>query len=136
MLATVVILAVTQARASGNYAYAIGGAPSKDYCWITLRAKKKGNKWGDNSTELDPRLQASVLTLTKGPVCPCNKIGVSNHPYLKRSWIRKWVGVSKASMERVTTASDSDVTVVVQGSPKEMVTLTFVPPTGESTMDM
>ena len=48
----------------------------------------------------------------------------------------KWVGVSKASMERVTTASDSDVTVVVQGSPKEMVTLTFVPPTGESTMDM
>ena len=48
----------------------------------------------------------------------------------------KWVGISKARMERVITASDSDVTVVVKGSPKEMVTLTFVPPTGESTMDM
>ena len=47
----------------------------------------------------------------------------------------KWVGVSKARMESIT-ASDSDVTVVVKGSPKEMVTLTFVPPTGESTMDM
>ena len=50
--------------------------------------QKKGNKWGDNSTEQDPRLQAAVLTLTKRPVCPSNKIGVSNHPYLQRSWIR------------------------------------------------
>ena len=58
MLASVEILAVTQARTSGNYsqsrtdqwfqlgttsmfAYAIGVGPSKDYCWNTLRAKKR-----------------------------------------------------------------------------------------------
>jgi len=284
MLASVEIPAVTQARASGDYsqsrtdqwsqlgttsmfAYAIGVAPSKDNYWST--SVQKGNKWGDNSTEQHPRLQAAVLTLTKGPVCPSDKIGLSNRPLIMRSamadgtllqpsrpamqldmvfvdtafgmvkdavvannndpnagpaeiWFadttisgsrygvmfaarlkkkyqvdiyndlgfdvakfvavetnttstltkksfggklmlnennlydfvlynfaerfsngwallgevkEKWVGISKARMESIT-ASDSDVTVVVKGSPKEMVTLTFVPPTGESTMDM
>ena len=37
-----------------------------------------GNKWGDNSTEMHPRLQSAVLTLTKGPVCPSDKIGLSD----------------------------------------------------------
>ncbi len=50
-----------------------------------LSVQKKGNKWGDNSTEQDPRLQAAVLTLTKRPVCPSNKIGVSNRSLITRS---------------------------------------------------
>ena len=50
-----------------------------------LSVQKKGNKWGDNSTEQHPRLQAAVLTLTKGPVCPSDKIGLSNRPLIMRS---------------------------------------------------
>ena len=76
MLASVEIPAVTQARASGDYSqsrtdqwsqlgttsmfgYAIGVASSKDNYWST--SVQKGNKWGDNSTEQDPRLQAAVF---------------------------------------------------------------------------
>ena len=100
MLASVEIPAVTQARASGDYsqsrtdqwsqlgttsmfAFALGVAPSKDNYWST--SVQKGNKWGDNSTEQHPRLQAAVLTLTKGPVCPSDKIGRANRDLIMRS---------------------------------------------------
>jgi hypothetical protein len=100
MLASVEIPAVTQARASGDYqqsrsdqwsqlgttalfAYALGVAPSKDNYWSTTT--QPGNRWGDNSTEMHPRLQAAVLTLTKGPVCPSDKIGLSDRALIMRS---------------------------------------------------
>jgi len=100
MLASVEIPAVTQARASGDYAqsrydqwsqlgttamfaYALGVAPSKDNYWST--SIQKGNKWGDSSTEQHSRLQAAVSTLTKGPVCPSDKIGLSDRALIMRS---------------------------------------------------
>jgi hypothetical protein len=100
MMASVEIPAVTQARASGDYqqsrsdqwsqlgttslfSFALGVAPSKDNYWST--SVQIGNKWGDNSTEKYPRLQAAVLTLTKGPVCPSDKIGDSNRELIMRS---------------------------------------------------
>jgi hypothetical protein len=100
MLASVEVPAVTQARASGDYqqsrvdqwsqlgttslfSYALGVAPSKDNYWST--STQTGNKWGDNSTEKHSRLQAAVLTLTKGPVCPSDKIGDSDRALIMRS---------------------------------------------------
>ena len=100
MLASVEIPSVTQARASGDYqqsrsdqwsqlgttalfAYALGVAPSKDNYWST--STQTGNKWGDNSTENHSRLQAAVLTITKGPVCPSDKIGDSDRDLIMRS---------------------------------------------------
>ena len=99
MLASVDVPAVTQARASGDYsqsrtdqwsqlgttalfAFALGVAPSKDNYWST--SVQPGNKWG-KSVELHPRLQGAVLTLTKGPVCPSDKIGLSDRALIMRS---------------------------------------------------
>ena len=100
LLGSTELVAVSQARASGDYqqsrsdqwsqlgttslfAYALGVAPSKDNYWSTTT--QPGNKWGDNSTEMHPRLQSAVLTLTKGPVCPSDKIGLSDRVLIMRS---------------------------------------------------
>ena len=99
MLASVEIPAVTQARASGDYhpgndqwlpigttaifAWAIGVAPSKDNYWSTQW--QPGSKWGDGTNEPYNRLQAAVITLSKGPVCPSDAIGKSDVPLIMRS---------------------------------------------------
>ena len=51
---------------------------------IGVRPSKRETS-GDNSTEQHPRLQAAVLTLTKGPVCPSDKIGRANRDLIMRS---------------------------------------------------
>lgn len=99
MLASAEIPAVTQARASGDYhpggdqwqqvgttalfAHAIGIAPSKDNYWST--PLQLGSKWGPTTKEPYNRLQAAVITLTKGPVCPSDKVGKSDVPLIMRS---------------------------------------------------
>jgi len=98
ILASVEIPAVTQARASDDYqpggdqwhqlgtsamfAYALGIAPSKDNYWST--SVQPGNPYG-NGTEPHNRLQAAVLTITKGPVCPADAVGRSDKKLIMRS---------------------------------------------------
>ena len=99
MLASIEIPPLTQARASGDYhpgndqwqplgttglfAWAIGVAPSKDNYWSTQW--QPGSKWGDTTNEPYNRLQAAVITLSKGPVCPSDAIGKSDVPLIMRS---------------------------------------------------
>ena len=91
---------VTQARASDDYKpgedteqWRIGGqsllfsalglAPSKDGFWST--SVQPGNPYGDGSTEPTPRLQAAVLTLSRGPVAVADGIGYSDADLIMKS---------------------------------------------------
>ncbi len=98
MLQSSELPAVTQARASGDYhpgenqwhqvgttgifAYALGVAPSKDNYWSTTY--QPGNKWG-NANEPYNRLQAAVITLTKGPICPSDAVNKSDKALIMKS---------------------------------------------------
>jgi len=99
ILASAEVAAVTQARASDDYhpggdqwhqlgttsmfAYALGLAPSKDNFWST--SVQPGSPYGNATTEPRNRLQAAVLTLTKGPVCPSDAVGRSDPALIMRS---------------------------------------------------
>lgn len=91
---------VTQARASDDYKpgedteqWRIGGqsllfaslglAPSKDGFWSTT--SQPGNPYGDDHTEPTPRLQAAVLTLSRGPIAVADGIGYSDAALIMRS---------------------------------------------------
>jgi hypothetical protein len=91
---------VTQARASDDYKpgedteqWRIGGqtmlftalglASSKDAFWSTT--EQPGNPYGENNTEPAPRLQAAVLTLSKGPIAVADGIGFSDTALIMKS---------------------------------------------------
>ena len=44
-----------------------------------------GNKWGDDTNEPFNRLQAAVLSLSKGPVCPADAVGKSDSALIMRA---------------------------------------------------
>ena len=93
------MLAVTQARGSGDYRagnglwqrlgvtglllFALGLGCSKDTFWTAPR--QPGNRWGDQTIEHHPRLQAAVATLSRGPVAPSDAIGRTDARLLMRS---------------------------------------------------
>ena len=100
VLASAEFPSVTQARASGDYhpggdqwhpvgttslfAYALGLAPSKDNYWSTT--DQPGAKhYKDHPREPRSRLQAAVITLTKGPVAPSDAVGHSDISLIMRS---------------------------------------------------
>ena len=100
VLASAEFPSVTQARASGDYhpggdqwhpvgttslfAYALGLAPSKDNYWSTT--DQPGAKhYKDHPREPRSRLQAAVITLTKGPVAPSDAVGHSDVALIMRS---------------------------------------------------
>lgn len=101
ILASVELPAVTQARASGDYhpgntqweplgvsglfAYALGIAPSKDNYWSTQHQPDYPSRYGKGTNEPFNRLQAAVLTLTKGPVCPSDGVNRSDVGLIMRA---------------------------------------------------
>jgi len=101
ILASVELPAVTQARASGDYhpgntqweplgvsglfAYALGIAPSKDNYWSTQHQPGYPSGFGKGTNEPFNRLQAAVLTLTKGPVCPSDGVNRSDVGLIMRA---------------------------------------------------
>jgi hypothetical protein len=104
ILASVEIPSVTQARASGDYhpgkpypkdqwhqlgttglfAWSVGLAPSKDNYWSS--ADQPGNThYADHPREPHSRIQAAVITLSKGPVAPSDAVNRSDVPLIMRS---------------------------------------------------
>ena len=65
------------------FAYAVGVAPSKDNFWST--PLQPGSKYGPGTSEPYSRLQAAVITLTKGPVAPSDAVGMSDRRLIMRS---------------------------------------------------
>ena len=70
---------------TGLFAYAVGLAPSKDNYWSTQHQPGYPAGYGKGATEPFNRLQAAVLTLTKGPVCPSDGVNRSNVGLIMRA---------------------------------------------------
>ena len=102
ILASVGLRSVTQARASGDYhpgankqwsqlgttslfAYALGIAPSKDNYWSTADQPGSWKHYKDHPREPYSRLQAAVVTLTKGPVAPSDAVNHSDVGLIMKS---------------------------------------------------
>eukprot|EP01006_Ploeotia_vitrea_P025487 TRINITY_DN58345_c0_g2_i1.p1 TRINITY_DN58345_c0_g2~~TRINITY_DN58345_c0_g2_i1.p1 ORF type:complete len:748 (-),score=61.40 TRINITY_DN58345_c0_g2_i1:94-2337(-) len=97
ILQSVEIPAVTQARASQDYAqgrsdqwqigesslfsWAVAIAPTKDNYWSITH--EPGNRW--HTTEPFPALQSAVSSLSHGPVAPSDGIGDSNATLIMRA---------------------------------------------------
>ncbi len=104
ILASVEIPSVTQARASGDYhpgtpyphdqwhqlgttgilAWAVGVAPSKDNYWSSTY-QPGSLHYTDHPREPYRRLQAAVITLSKGPVAPSDAVNRSDVALILRS---------------------------------------------------
>eukprot|EP01013_Petalomonas_cantuscygni_P008167 TRINITY_DN20876_c0_g1_i1.p1 TRINITY_DN20876_c0_g1~~TRINITY_DN20876_c0_g1_i1.p1 ORF type:complete len:853 (+),score=147.81 TRINITY_DN20876_c0_g1_i1:312-2561(+) len=90
--------AVTNARASDDYhpgndqwrqlgttslfGWAVGLGASKDNYWST--EVQSGSRYGDDAKEPYNVLQSAVISLSKGPVAPSDKIGASNVSLIMR----------------------------------------------------
>ena len=94
---------------TGLFAYSLGLAASKDTFWTTR--EQPGNRWGARTQEPFSRLQATVATLTMGPVCPSDALGRADRSLIMRS-------------------ATADGTLLHPGRPATLIDLGFVAAAG------